>query len=98
MKDHMSESRGLSMEIRGIGKTDLFSTEGTSLATSRKVPAHTMHNPDVHILGYVGRVKKYCRYPFAWCRRLLPLFGVPVGEPLPIAYDADMNTADVDPY
>ena len=98
MKNHMSEIRGLSMEIRGIGKTDLFGTEGTSLATLRKIPANTMHRPVHHIPGYAGRVKKCCRYPCDWCRRLLPLFGVPAGEPLPTAYDTDMDVANVDPY
>jgi hypothetical protein len=34
----MQNVRGLAMEVRGIGNTDLFDTEGISLATLRKVP------------------------------------------------------------
>jgi hypothetical protein len=93
MNKHMGKIRGLAIEPRGVGKTDLFNTEDFSLSTLRKLPRQSTTMGKVHkeIEG------SCCRYPCPICRKIMPLFDIPAGPGLPAPYDIDMDAANVNP-
>lgn len=97
----MYEVRGLAVEARGIGKSELFRTYGISLETLKMVPKLC---PDRKRVEKKSRKssdnesrKNCCRYPCDNCRRIFSLFGLKAELPN-APYDKDMDAADVSPH
>jgi hypothetical protein len=92
--DYVQHIKGFALEVRAIGNTHLFRTEGFSLASLRKVEVRFSSTPNAPFAG--------CnRYPCKSCRRVLPMFGIPAGLQdghTSAPYDRDIDTADVQPW
>lgn len=88
MKDYMGEVRGLAMEIRAIGFSNLFNTDGFRLSTLRNILACDSKGQATD--------KGPSRYPCDNCREVLSCFGIRAraGE----EYDTDIHMADIKPY
>jgi hypothetical protein len=91
----MANVRGLAMEPRGIGNTDLFDTHGILLETIRIIPGWNGHTHQT------DNDRHTCQYPCRNCDKVLPHFGVPaerMGDPARSEYDVHMDAAEVHPW
>jgi hypothetical protein len=86
----MHHVRGLAMECRGIGMTELFDRQGAFLSTVRQIPVWNSYKQES------DRKRHVCRYPCENCVKLMERFGIPAqrtGDPPQSAYDMDMDAA-----